>query len=301
MLSVLRVFFVLCALSAGFSSAAAPHAYAIASDNFDEPADQLVRIDLATGTYTIIGRPGNDYNDIEGLAMAPDGFLYGADDATETLLRINPASGIGSAVNYRNQNLGLGDGTTPYDYGLSFTCDGRLYLVSDQNMTLYQLDLETGKAYAVGNLGKHITALANFGPDLYAIGSEGDNNLYRVDPATAELTLVGPLGLADVFTDAGLAFAADGTLWGVADYRELDPLNGAPSKLFTIDLETGAATVVADTLIGVESLAIAVAPGCDAVSGTTGPRSVPALSWWALAFLVVLFAAAGIRLSPRIK
>ncbi len=285
-----RILFAMCALLAGFSAAAAPHAYAVASDNFDEPADNLIRIDLATGAYTVIGKPGNDFNDIEGLAMAPDGSLYGADDATETLLSINPATGAGTPVNHRTQNLDLGDGTTPYDFGMTFACDGTLYLVSDQNMTLYQVNTETGKATPIGNLGKHITALATYGNDLYAIGSEGDNNLYRINPANADITLIGPLGLSNIFTDAGLAFAADGTLWGVADYRELDPLNGAPSQLFTIDLETGAATHVADTLIGVESLAIAPAPGCD-INGNngTGARPVPALSQVSLWLLFLLF------------
>ncbi len=282
-----RIFLAIGALLAGFSAAAAPHAYAVASDNFDAPADNLVRIDLATGEYTVIGRPGTNFNDIEGLALAPDGSLYGADDATETLLRINPASGAGTAVNGHTQNLDLGDGTTPYDFGMTFTCDGSLYLVSDQNMTLYQVDMATGKATAIGNLGKHITALATYGDDFYAIGSEGDNNLYRIDPATAELTLVGPLGLANEFTDAGLAFAEDGTLWGVADYRELDPLNGAPSQIFTINLDTGEASHVADTLIGVESLAIAVAPGCG-ISGTQA-RPVPTLSRISLWLMLVLF------------
>jgi len=284
---VQRVFLAIGALLAGFSAAAAPHAYAVASDNFDAPADNLVRIDLATGDFTVIGRPGTNFNDIEGLALAPDGSLYGADDATETLLLINPASGAGSAVNNHTQNLDLGDGTTPYDFGMTFTCDGSLYLVSDQNMTLYQVNLETGKATTIGNLGKHITALATYGEDFYAIGSEGDNNLYRINPATAELTLVGPLGLVNEFTDAGLAFASDGTLWGVADFRELDPLNGAPSQIFTVNLETGEATPVAETLIGVESLAIAVAPGCG-ISGTQA-RPVPTLSRISLWLMLVLF------------
>lgn len=281
-----RVLLAIAALLAGFTAAAAPQAYAIASDNFEEPADQLVRIDLATGEFTIIGQPGPNYKDIEGLALAPDGQLFGADDATETLLLINPGSGIATPVDNRPQNLDLGDGTTPYDFGMTFACDGSLYLVSDQNMTLYQVDTETGKANPIGNLGKHITALATYGDQFYAIGSEGDNNLYRINPVTAELTLVGPLGLTDTFTDAGLAFDADGTLWGVADYRELDPLNGAPSLLFTVDLDTGEATVVTETLIGVESLAIAVAPGCS-VTGT-GARPVPALSGLSLLLLLVL-------------
>ncbi len=288
-----RIVIAIAGFLASVSAAAGPHAYAVASDNFDAPADNLVRIDLATGDFTVIGRPGPNYNDIEGLAMDANGNLFGADDATETLLAINPANGTATPVNNHTQNLGLGDGTTPYDFGLSFMCDGSLYLVSDQKMVLYQVNKDTGEATEIGNLGKHITALASYGDTLYAIGAEGDNNLYQVNPQTAELTLIGALGLAEAFTDAGLAFAADGTLWGVADYRELDPLNGAPSQIFTVNLETGAATHVTDTLIGVESLAIAPAPGCN-VSGTQA-RVVPSLGWPSVWLLLILFVSFAFR------
>jgi hypothetical protein len=71
---------------------------------------------------------------------------------------------------------------------------------------------------------------------LYAVttvgGSPVQNALYQVDIATGASTLVGPLGIGTLF-EGDLAFSDNGTLYGIFS-----------SKLFTINLTTGAATLV---------------------------------------------------------
>jgi hypothetical protein len=71
---------------------------------------------------------------------------------------------------------------------------------------------------------------------LYGI-DPGRNVLVRVDPATAQPVEIGPLGI-DVNT-AGADFACDGTFWILTG-----ALGGGVMTLATVDLETGAATVV---------------------------------------------------------
>ena len=106
---------------------AEPFGYAAGGDN------QLYRLDLGSGQATRVGAMG--FVDVEGLALSPHGVLYGvADGGTglpgssvpDFLVRIDPATGAGTAIG----SLGLmGQGTGAFfdlDYGLAFTCDGRL-------------------------------------------------------------------------------------------------------------------------------------------------------------------------------
>ena len=71
-----------------------------------------------------------------------------------------------------------------------------------------------------------------------AIGSVyGDNNLYRIDPEDASLTLVGDTGITEIMD---LAFDPEGTLWATVG-----------NVLYTLDQETGTPTTIA-TITGVE-------------------------------------------------
>jgi hypothetical protein len=69
----------------------------------------------------------------------------------------------------------------------------------------------------------------------------GAEQLYTVDLATGEATLVGRLGLAETLNVGGLAIAEDGTLYGIAD-SPFDP--SIPDSLHVIDTATGAATLI---------------------------------------------------------
>ncbi|MGD2129829.1 MAG: hypothetical protein PVJ17_11040, partial [Lysobacterales bacterium] len=118
---------LLTALSAAAS--AAPTAYSINSDSGTGNADSLYRINLDTGIGTRIGPVtllGSTLLDVEGLAISPDGTLYGVDDATLTLFPLNPDNASAQAANAVFVK-GL-PATGGNDFGMTFACDGSLYI-----------------------------------------------------------------------------------------------------------------------------------------------------------------------------
>ncbi len=294
---VLSLTLMLIAVSSGVVRAA-PDAYSVNSDSPDQQtADSLYRIDLATGKTTYIGRvrPTSQVgSDIEGLAFDRKGTLFGADDADETLLSISTGTGLGSPVNGTPFNLQLPRNL--YDYGLTFTCDDRLLMVSDQTQTLYQVNTGTGAASVigeVGGLGAPITGIAAYGETIVGLGqgvNVDDNgnatilapNLYRIDADNGTASLIGALGPeAANYPDAGLAFDAEGKLWAVTDRTNSG--NGSfPSQILQISPETGSARLIAEVgpdsdagAIGFESLAIAPPSGCEANPPPPGGTNIP--------------------------
>ncbi len=269
---------------------AGPMAYSVASDNFTDFEDHLVEIDLATGEFTSRGSLSLSYSDIEGLALAPDGKLYGADDATKTLIRLLPEAETAFSVSGGDQNLGLP--TSPQNFGMTFACDEQLYLVAKFTEQLYRVNTTSGLATPIGSTGQQFTALAAWGDSLYSVDLS-ENTLYQINPQNASTTAIGKLGglgggqIDFTEADTGLSFDANGQLWMVMDLREVDPLNPPPSRIFTVSLNTGIAQLVSESLVGLESLAIAPPGGC----GTTGvpqPLSIPTLNPVSLALLGVL-------------
>lgn len=277
---------------------AAPAAtgYVVNSDDLGvRDFDSLHSVELSTGQAVKVGavrstEASAPFADVEGLAMSPDGTLYGIDDASKTLLRIDLQSGQAVAVDGREGNTGL-PRTSNFDFGLSFDCSGQLYASSDSRRSLYRLDPVSGTATLIGtegSLGAQITGLAARFDGVYGIGSSGDENLYKIDTEAGRATLIGALGAGLQFTDGGLDFDGAGELWGVADMTGTT-INGEASVLFRVDPTTGAATRVTTTLTGAESLAIAM-PMCNAPDGPATPPAIPALDRHGLAVLGALVA-----------
>ena len=307
---------------------AAPVGYSINSDSADGNADSLYRIDLGLGVETRVGAVlvGSDSRiDVEGLAFAPDGTLYGIDDSELTLFPIDPSSGqVQATAEVRLSNLPTGGGN---DFGMTFGCDGKLYVTSVARDTLYLLGLD-GVADPVGNegdLGANIGALAAWGNpvELFGLGNGLDGNqnvdspsLFRIDPVTGKATEIGPLGsAARRYAEGGLAFDDAGQLWAITDRR--DDLGGPlRSEVMQIDTATGAASAVR-TLgeSGFESLAVSVPGGCTADDGgndagndggddstvdvTVGYPGIPALGPGGLLALVLLMLAGGLAVLRR--
>lgn len=274
---------------------AAAHAASGYIVNSDDPSprdfDSLHLLQLESGTAAKIGEARSTptsapFADIEGLAMSPGEVLFGIDDASKTLVVIDPQNGRATAVAGREGNTGLSR-SSGFDFGLAFACNGELYASSDSRRSLYRIDTATGVATLVGSegsLGAQITGLAGRYDGLYGIGASGDHNLYRIDTTTGQASVIGPLGAGLQFADAGLDFDAAGQLWGIADMAGVDPV---PSIVVRIDPRTGAAERVSTTLSGVESLAIA-APVCTAPEGEPLPPAIPALGRDGLALLGLL-------------
>lgn len=275
---------LLLVISAG-SVAAAPFAYSVNSNGVDSAtSDSLYKINLANGKTTRINkvRPNEKgiNSDIEGLAFDKNGKLYAVDDADETLLTIDTASGLGTAINGNPFNLKLASNRN-YDFGLTFTCEGALVMASDDNQTLYRLDKDLGDATAVGGgatLKAPITALAVWGDKLYGLGQGSNPNLYEIDADSGDATLVGALGnAAKTYVNGGLAFDADGILWALTDRFNINNKD-FPSQILQIDTATGTATAVAETsIIGFESLAISPPNGCSLDDVPDRPAGIPTL------------------------
>lgn len=279
----------LLALAAGAASAE-PFGYTVNSDGVsDASADRLLRINLSTGTVQEIGPLGSVFSDVEGLALDEQGNLWGVDDATKTVVRINTTSGAATAVGGSVANTRLPTGANQgQDPSLAFTCNGELLLVTQVARSLYRIQRDTGVAEpigAAGALGVQITDLAVWGEEVYGLGVDG---LYRIDPNQGTARLIGSYGGNVHFNQGGgLAFDTTGQLWAVADRRELS-VNGQPSEVYRIDRETGRATFVAQSVIGLESLAIAP-PQC---RGTVQVTAIPSLDPRGLALLGLLVGLA---------
>lgn len=297
-----KLSFVLALASAQVAVLAQPAGFAVNSRGFlsEDDIHVLWRVDLSNGQVERIGQ--TSFLDMEGLAFAPDGTLYGADDESKTLVTVNTNSGFSSPVGGLKNNMGVSV-SQPMDFGMTFTCSGSLLVSSDTERSLFEASLETGSLQRIGEagaLGAPITDLASWGDELYGIGQglAGNDgqfitdapNLYRIDPETGTSELIGSLGQAVLpYANAGLAFDADGTLWAITDRRA----NGIPdiqSEILRIDLETGTAHKTADAeLVGFESLAISPPGGCGTRGGTDPvPAVVPANSPRGLAILALL-------------
>ena len=277
------------------AAGADPVGYSINSDGPDDLTfDSLYRIDLATGAETRIGRVNSQgviRTDVEGLAFAPDGTLYGVDDEAMKLFPINPDNAfINSAEEKTISGLNLNGNN---DFGMTFTCDGTLYVTSVTRGTLYELALD-GTATPVGlegALGANISAIAAYGEnpvELYGLGNGLDSdlnvdspNLYRIDIVTGQSTMIGPLGAeVGAYSEGGLAFDDEGQLWAITDRR--DTKTGFPltSQVMKIDPERvgdKAFDVKSTGEAGFESLAITVPRGCATAGGDSAQFKVQKL------------------------
>lgn len=270
-------------------AAAEPLAYAVSFN-------KLYRIDLGSGQTTLIGETG--FNDVEGLALSGNGTLYGIVDSTKTLITIDKQTGHGSAVGSGAGNTGLsGQGVGQFDaldFGLAFTCDGRLWASSDTTRKLWQINPANAQATLVGNLGAQITGLGASPDGLFGLGSQGDEGVYRIDPENAATTRIGTLAPNLTFADGGLDFDGSGQLWAILDYRPPD--DNRPSDIVRIDLVGGAATFVANTLPEMEGLALSPMPACRNTGSTAAAPylAVPATGAASRALLSAALVFAGL-------
>ncbi len=274
---------VLCVVTPAY--AAAVTAYAVADDNFDYP-DHIVEIDLLTGDFKSFGQIPDPYIGIEGMAISANDIIYGADDNTKTLVQIDLTDGRAMPVANVNQNFGFPRSAENHDYGMSFACNGTLYMVNKHSQSLYEVNTDTGRATLIGKTGHNFTSLASWDNRLYAVAS-GDFTLYEVNPETAEASVVGSLG--DLgggihLYGSGMSFDGDGQLWMILNLRLSDPLNPLPSRIFKVNHKTGEAEFVSETLVGVESLAISNGSGC--ARGIPIVEQVPVNNQWFLLLLM---------------
>jgi hypothetical protein len=283
---------------------------ALAADLFGygEAFDTLYRVDLTTRSAQEIGRATPTgfprLANIVGLTFSPDGQrLFAVSDANsvKSLLQINPNTGLATIVG--SLNLGT---SQQLDLGLAFTCDGNLWMSSGSGR-FWQVNPTDATVTEIGNLGVKVTGLAAQGNVLYGAGSQGNNNLYRIDQGNAQATLVGAYGSgASYVSTASPAFDGSGQLWTILDYI---PLPGAQwSDLAQVDSGSGALTNLGSItaqgssvndleFIGLRGLAITPSV---CLASRPGNDPAPALSWFGMAAMIALLTLiAGTRLGRR--
>jgi len=284
-------------------AAADPIGYAV---GFNE----LYRVDLASGLAVRIGEPSAiGFNDVEGLAFAPDGALFavadqtmrvgaGSSATTDFLLRINTTSGVGSLVGalpgLQGQGPGLGGNL---DYGLAFTCDGTLWMSSETNGNLWRVNPQTAEITLVGNTGASLSGLAANGTGLYGVSVDPTPRLYRIDQQTGAASAIGALGVGGAVSNAGLDFDAAGVLWASLDPEPAQP---GPSRLVRVDTTTGAGTFVANFNVGIGMKGLAIAPVGLCPPSAAMPVPGPSPVWLALFAALALLGARG-RLAARFR
>lgn len=305
-----KIYFSLILLASLFATAAngEPLAYSVNADGGAQ--DNLYLIDLANGSDQARGQLFNGVEirtDTEGLAFSPDGTLWGMDDASRTLFRINKITG---ATNYLEEIsfLGLPENGAN-DFGMTFDCGNTLYLTSVTTRTLYRLTWEgiNGNIEVVGSAGAlnaNISAIAAIGnpTQLYGLGNgllpeggEDAPNLYRIDTNTGVAEVIGALGDIGDYHEAGLAFDSNGGLWAITDRSMLDQQH---SQILSIDTGSGAATVISTTQneYGYESLAIASPARCNGYVGIDEGEDfshIPTLNAAGRLFAILVLMLAG--------
>jgi hypothetical protein len=173
---------------------------------------------------------------------------------------------------------------------------------SDAVNKLWEIEQTTGAALEVGSTGVKISGLAAYDNQLYGLGVDEDEGLYRIDRETGAATLIGRTGLPYAFYDAGLDFDAEGNLWATLDFNP--PPSGRTqdyrvSEIVQIDVETGLAgppvLVQGPVTIEIESLAIAPTACVDGTPPVDPePIIVTTLDTARLALLAGLLALIGL-------
>ncbi|PZR76723.1 MAG: hypothetical protein DLM73_01795 [Chthoniobacterales bacterium] len=200
-----------------------------------------------TGGFTLIGTTSSA---LSGIALGPHDVIYGL-DANNNLVIINPANATTTVVG----NIGLPVQSNGNVTLMTSLGKGKLFAV-DPNNDLYSINSQTGLATKIGSTGIPVPDFANGDVTANSLaGAEGylyltwavDNNagvsitpstLYRIDSHTGKAIAVG-LTDADNAAIVGSGFIDD-TLYGFT----FGAPDNQPNRILSIDLETGAATVV---------------------------------------------------------
>jgi hypothetical protein len=254
----------------------------------------------ALGTYGSAG--GQEVADVEGLAFAPDGVLYGISDPSKALVRLNTSTGRATLVSRLSESL---RSVPSLDLGLAFTCDGRAWVSSDVQALVWEMNPADGTTRLVADTAPvRLSGLAARGNELFGVSVAGqdapslEQSIYRIDTNSGDLTRIGSFTTTLPVVDAGLDFDEQGRLWATFDYNPQPGTNPSVvdyGDLAEIDPQTGA--LISRTPMtwmprgpegGIEGLAITSA--CNVPAGTNPPRPIEPVPGASAAGLGVLGA-----------
>ena len=198
----------------------------------------LYQLNKATGAViAVVGPTG--FRHVTAIDFDPTtGVLYAIDNDTDQLLTLNTTTGAGTVVAtvaWPDEGCNFGFNQVP---DMSFDSQGNLYAWREPcDDDLYRIDKVTGVATFVGDaaLSTAEVGLAFDSHDNLYMKSYQD--VWRIDTNTGAATFV-----------AGFPFSATSN---IAAFDENDVLytgsRGGGSPLMTLDLNTGALTVVGNT------------------------------------------------------
>jgi hypothetical protein len=268
---------------------AAPTAVAQTAIGVGEGEGQMMfSIDLATGTATLIG--GTGFLDVEGISFQPGtGVLFGADDETDALLTCSTTTGACTVVG----PLGVGVS----DPGMAFTCDGTLYIASEDEEgsppnNLYRVNPTTGAATLVGSLGTEFDGMslaysptaAGCSSGMWALdGNDNPPTLGCVNLTTGAVTVIGSIGIP-MYGQPAIEFDANGVLWVVEE--------DDPGTIAQVNPVTGVATDVGYPIDGATAYAFIEGLASPVVCAAQA-EAVPVLSGKGMGALAALLALAG--------
>jgi len=171
--------------------------------------------------------------------------------ALSGLHEVDPQTGANHLL-WGLENVHLYNGGLAYDAGSDLLYATGAWDASTGTSTLFSIDRFTGALAEVGPMGNGINltsgglAVHPLTGVMYATGTNGfqSTGLFTVDKSSGAATLVGQAGgqccsVPFGFNMNGLGFASNGTL-----YANGFSLSGGDSSLYTLNLATGAATLV---------------------------------------------------------
>jgi uncharacterized repeat protein (TIGR01451 family) len=192
----------------------------------------LMAVNQQTAALSVIGRRSSiGVNEGDLVYNPTDGQLYASGAAKDSLVRIDPATGVRTVVG----PMGASGRDTS---ALAFSSDGTLYGVAlrdAQPDLLVKIDTQTGHATAIGPTGTNATTkvLAGMAYDpatgtlLFTLSS----TLYSIDRLTGAATPIGPIVSASngqpIGYISGLALEGPALSFGTVGIDVL-PVNDAP-------------------------------------------------------------------------
>jgi len=186
---------------------------------------ELVRINRLTGVGTRVG--SLNFGNVTSLAFSPSGALYGIDQTGDQLIRLDKTTGQGTVVG----PLGFFDVK-----GIAFAPDGTAYgmdALTGQFLRIATVPQQPGQLLAtqLGALGymdvKGLALVRSEGA-IYATDCR-NNQLLRIHPITAQVTVVGPLRRPNTLPYAGEVIS------GMTCLAFKPSSTGVPARLYGAD------------------------------------------------------------------
>lgn len=246
----------------------------------------IYNVDLESGSLSLIGNSG--FTTLLGLATAPDGTVFAIRQSPQVgILTIDTTTGQGTLVGDLTPQPGRNvEGDLAYD-----TANNVLYAtLAGGPPVLYQIDPVTAVSTTVSNLLTSGTPIAGGFIDSDALtfrngqlisvipqGATGadavfNDSLLSIDPATGEITRIGPLGV-DLTTSANSS--ADIIYDAAVDQFVLIFGTDSDSELYTVDPTTGTATFIGNTGVpSISGLAVQTTQAQSQLTVSVGDASI---------------------------